>query len=141
MNKFLWTLATRGCFLITLFLFLMLLLLWWYVLVYIFSLVVFHIMSCWFWWKYACAQRKNNRSTSFVIDNMCFVNFRIWKQESVPWCDEFQNKDCKHLGILLIFTTIPLTPKICSFSISNVNLFKREFESVQHLYTPFHASC
>ena len=35
----------------------------------------------------------------------------------------------------------PLTPKMCGLSISNVNLFKRELESVQHSHTPFHASC
>ena len=27
-------------------------------------------------WKYACAQQNNNGSTSFVIDNICYVNFR-----------------------------------------------------------------
>ena len=31
------------------------------------------------WWKYARAQWKNNGSTSFAIDNMCYVNFRIWE--------------------------------------------------------------
>ena len=35
-------------------------------------------------------QRKINRSTSFTIDNMYYVNFRIQEQESVPWCGEFQ---------------------------------------------------
>ena len=84
---------------------------------------------------------KNNGSTSFVIDNICYVNFKIWEQESVPWCDEFQKKDCKHLGILLISTPIPLMPKMCGLSINNVNLFKRELESVQHSHTPFHVSC
>ena len=34
-------------------------------------------------------QRKINRSTSFTIDNMYYVNFRIQEQESVPWCGEF----------------------------------------------------
>ena len=37
-------------------------------------------------------QRKNNGSTSFAIDNMCNVNFRIYEQESVPWYGEFQNR-------------------------------------------------
>ena len=36
---------------------------------------------------------KINGSTSFVIDNMYYVNFRIQEQESVPWCGKFQNKD------------------------------------------------
>ena len=38
-------------------------------------------------------QRKINGSTSFAIDNMYNVNFRIYEQEIVPWCGEFQNKD------------------------------------------------
>ena len=80
---------------------------------------------------------KNNESTSFVIDNMCLWILE-YENKSVPWCVEFQNKDCKHLGILLIFTPIPLTPKMCGLLISNVNLFKRELESVQHSHTPFH---
>ena len=84
---------------------------------------------------------KINESTSFAIDNIYYVNFRIQEQESVAWCVEFQNKDCKHLGILLIFTPIPLTPKMCGLLISYMNLFKREFESVQHSHTPFHVCC
>ena len=72
-------------------------------------------------WKMHVCSGKNNGSTSFAIDNMCYVNFRIWEQESAPGCDEFQNKDYKHLGILLIFTPIPLTLKMCGLSISNVN--------------------
>ena len=55
--------------------------------------------------------KKNNGSTSFAIDNMHYVNFIIQEQESVPWYGEFQNKDCKHLGILLIFTLIPKLTK------------------------------
>ena len=66
---------------------------------------------------------------------MCYINFREREGESIPWCDEFQNKDCKHLGILLIFTPIPLTPKMCGLSISNVNLFKRELECPTLIYT------
>ena len=105
------------------------------------SIAARYLLNTCLWWKYACTQWKINGSTSFAIDNMHYVNFRIQEQESVPWCDEFQNKDCKHLGILLIFTLIPLTPKMCGLSISNVNLFKRELESIQHSHTPFHASC
>ena len=37
-------------------------------------------------------QRKINGSTSFAIDNMYYVNFRIEEQESVPWCSEIQNQ-------------------------------------------------
>ena len=37
-------------------------------------------------------QWKNNGSTSFAIDNMYYVNFKISEQESVPWCGEIQNQ-------------------------------------------------
>ena len=38
-------------------------------------------------------QWKINGSTTFAINNMYYVNFRIQEQESVPWCGKFQNKD------------------------------------------------
>ena len=69
-------------------------------------------------------QCKINGSTPFAIDNMHYVNFRIQEQEGVPWYGEFQNKDRKHLGILLIFTPIPLTPKMCGLSISYMKCSK-----------------
>ena len=37
-------------------------------------------------------QRKINRSTSFSIDNMYYVNFRIEGQENVLWYGEIQNQ-------------------------------------------------
>ena len=37
-------------------------------------------------------QRKINESTSFAIDNIYYVNFRIQEQKSVPWCSEIQNQ-------------------------------------------------
>ena len=43
-------------------------------------------------------QRKINGSTSFAIDNMYYISFRIYKQESVPWCGEIQNKILEVLG-------------------------------------------
>ena len=43
-------------------------------------------------------QWKINRSTSFAIDNMFYVNFRIQEQESVPWCGEIQNQILEVLG-------------------------------------------
>ena len=60
---------------------------------------------------------KLNGSTSFTIYNMHYVNFRIQVYESIPWSGEFQRQRSKHLGILLIFTPIPLTPKKCGLSI------------------------
>ena len=48
------------------------------------------------------------------------LSFRIEEQECVPWSGEFQNfEERKHLGILSIFTPIPLTPKMCGLSISS----------------------
>ena len=43
-------------------------------------------------------QRKINRSISFAIDNMYYVNFRIQEQESVPWCGEIQKQRLEVLG-------------------------------------------
>ena len=43
-------------------------------------------------------QRKINRSTLFAINNMYYISFRIYKQESVHWCGEIQNKILEVLG-------------------------------------------
>ena len=43
-------------------------------------------------------QRKINGSTSFIIDNTYYVNFRIQEQESVTWCSEIQNQRLEVLG-------------------------------------------
>ena len=55
------------------------------------------LVSC---WKYSCYVRsgKLNGSTSLKNDNMCYVSFRIWKQECVPWCGEIQNQRSEVLG-------------------------------------------
>ena len=37
------------------------------------------------------AAEKINGSTSFAIDNMYYVSFKIWEQECVLWCGEIQN--------------------------------------------------
>ena len=60
------------------------------------------------WWKYKCTQQKINGSTSFTIDNTCYVSFRIQEQESVTWCVEIQKPKMKSTWELLIFTPIPL---------------------------------
>ena len=39
-----------------------------------------------------------NGSSSFAIDNMYCVNFRIKEYESVPWCGEIQNQRSEVLG-------------------------------------------
>ena len=68
----------------------------------------FFFLRC-YCWKYECAQRKINGSTSLENDNMCYVSFRIWEQENV-YLDvvKFKTEDQKFLERLLIFTPIPL---------------------------------
>ena len=41
-------------------------------------------------------QRKINGSTSFAIDNMYYISFRIYKQESVHWCGEIQKQKIRN---------------------------------------------
>ena len=43
-------------------------------------------------------QRKINGFTSFAIDNIFYVNFRIQEQESLHWCGEIQNQILEVLG-------------------------------------------
>ena len=53
---------------------------------------------------------------------------------------KFKTKDWKYLGILLIFTPIPLMPKSVVSKLVSTNMFKGELESVQHSHTkPFHS--
>ena len=99
-------------------------------MLYIFEIEDYSDTNC---WKNTCLYRiqnirrgKINGSTSFAIDNMYYVNFRIKEQESIPWCGEFQNKDQKYLGTLLIFTPIPLTPKKCDLQLAYMIVFKGE---------------
>ena len=100
----------------------------------------------WRWWKNTCfvlhtkhMQWKINKSTSFAIDNMYYVNLRIQEQESVPWYSEFQNShDQKFLRTLSIFTPIPLVPKKCGLSISFYEFVQgRMKESLTFTYKPF----
>ena len=44
------------------------------------------------------AAEKINGSTSFAIDNMYYVSFKIWEQECIPWCGEIQNRRSEVLG-------------------------------------------
>ena len=48
--------------------------------------------------KYMLCYGKINGSTSFAIDNMYYVSFKIWEQESVPWCGEIQNQRSEFIG-------------------------------------------
>ena len=48
-------------------------------------------------------QRKINKFTSFAIDNMYYVSFRILEQESVPWCNEIQKKKYIYIYIYIVY--------------------------------------
>ena len=53
----------------------------------------------WFCIPYKTHSGSNkHESISFMIDNMHYVIFRIWEQDSVPWCGEIQNKRLEVLG-------------------------------------------
>ena len=53
----------------------------------------------WFCIPYKTHSKSNKHGfTSFMIDNMHYVNFRIKEQENVPWCGEIQNKRLEVLG-------------------------------------------
>ena len=60
------------------------------------------IWSCWQIWfciSYKTHSGSNiHGSISFMIDNMHYVIFRIYEQDSVPWCGEIQNKILEVLG-------------------------------------------
>ena len=43
--------------------------------------------------KYMLCYGKINGSTSFAIDNMYYVSFKIWEQECIPWCSEENSKE------------------------------------------------
>ena len=59
-------------------------------------------------WKYVHS-RKINGSTSFAINNMYYVSFRILEQECMyHGVVKFKTEDQKFLRRLLIFTPIPL---------------------------------
>ena len=81
-------------------------------------MLVHSVGKTWFVSHTKHTQRKNNGFTSFTIDNMYYVNFRIYEQESVPRYGEFKTKNQKYLGTLLIFTLISLVLKKCGLSIN-----------------------
>ena len=87
--------------------------------------------------KNTCAQWKNNRSTSFAIDNMCYVSFRIWEQECVPWCGEIKTEDQKFLGRLF---NLHSNSTWCPRCVVSQSVSKERIKSVQHSHTkPFHS--
>ena len=58
---------------------------------------VHYVGKTWFVLHTKHALWKIYGSTSFAIDNMYYVNFKIQEQESVPWCGEIQNPKLKVL--------------------------------------------
>ena len=84
-------------------------------------------------------QRKINGSTSFAIDNIYYVNFRIQEQESVPWCAKFQKPKIRSswedFSSSLQFH---LMLKICGLSIS---FHGENNECPTFTYKPFHSLC
>ena len=56
------------------------------------------VRKTWFVSHIKHTKQKINRSTSFAIDNIYYVNFRIKEQESVYWCGEIQNQRLEVFG-------------------------------------------
>ena len=83
-------------------------------------------------------QRKINGSTSFAIDNMHYVSFRIQNKRVYLGAVNFKTKDQKFSGTLSIFTPIPLMPKMCGLSISYMCMLKKMRECPTLTYIPFH---
>ena len=63
-----------------------------------------HEMKTWLWYQFLVnlvlypIQNNIHGSISFMIDSTHYVNFRIYEQDSVPWCGEIQNKRLEVLG-------------------------------------------
>ena len=88
--------------------------------------------------KYTCAQRKINGSTSLENDNMCYVSFKIWEQECVPWCDEIQNRRSEVLGKTF---NLYSNSTWCPRCVVSQSVFKERIKSVQHSYTNHFILC
>ena len=85
-------------------------------------------------------QRKINESTLFTIDNMYYVNFRIYEQESVPWCGEIQNQMLEVLGNTFNFhSNSTYTQELWSLNQFNVCVQGRIREWLTLTYTPFYS--
>ena len=71
-----------------------------------------------------------------MIDNMHYVIFRIWEQDSVPWCGEIQNKRLEVLeNTFNLHSNSTLRPRSVVFQ----SVSKGELSSgFTHTYTPLH---
>ena len=93
-----------------------------------------------FWYhlldKYICSG-KTNESTSFAIDNMCYVSSKYKNKRVHLGAVKFKTKDQKFLRTLLIFTLIPLMPKKCGLLINFYEFVQKENERVSntHIHT------
>ena len=77
-----------------------------------------------------CAQRKKlNGSTSLENDNMCYVSFRIYEQECVPWCGEIQNWRSEVLGKIF---NLHSNSTWCPRCVVSQSVSKERMKSVQH---------
>ena len=87
-------------------------------------------------WKNRCMQRKKfNGSTSFAIDNMHYVSFRIWEQESVPWCGEIQNRRSNVLGKTFnLHSNSTWCPRCVISQLVTNGLLESDFHSLPHHY-------
>ena len=81
---------------------------------------------------------KNNGSTSFAIDNMYYVSFRIWEQECVPWCGEIQNRRLEVLGKTFNFHS---NSTWCLRYVVSQSVSKERIKIVQHSHTNHFILC
>ena len=88
--------------------------------------------------KYTCAQRKINGSTSLENDNMCYVSFKIWEQECVPWCGEIQNRRSE---VLRKTFNLYSNSTWCPICVVSQSVSKERIKSVQHSYTNHFILC
>ena len=91
----------------------------------------------WFYVTYKTHNRSDKHgSISFMIDNMHYVIFRIWEQDSVPWCDKIQNKRLEVLGNTFnLHSNSTLRPR----SVVSQSVSKGELSSgFTCTYTPLH---
>ena len=76
-----------------------------------------------------CTAKKLNRSTSLENDNTCYVSFKIWEQECVPWCGEIQNQRLEVLGKTF---NLHSNSTWCPRCVVSQSVFKERIKSVQH---------
>ena len=71
-----------------------------------------------------------------MIDNMHYVIYRIWEQDSVPWCGEIQKKRLEVLGNTF---NLHSNSTLCPRSVVSQSVSKGELSSsFTRTYTPLH---